>query len=61
MMLIFLLYNIVKYYNEKIYQKNCNTYYIPLIDPYKYLKDNSHNFKGYEKKDNLSFFKYKIK
>lgn len=53
MMLIFLLYNIVKYYNGKIYQKNCNTYYIALSKP--------DYFKGYEKKDNLSFLKYKIK
>lgn len=60
MILIFLLYNVVKYYNGKIYKKNCNTYYIPLIDPYKYSKDHSNHFKGYEKKDNLLFLKYRI-
>tara|TARA_Y100001958_G_C21233997_1_gene560119 strand:+ start:2693 stop:2905 length:213 start_codon:yes stop_codon:yes gene_type:complete len=61
MILIFLLYNVVKYYNNIDYQKKCDTYYIPLIDPYKYSKDHSHHFKGYEKKDNLSFLKYRIK
>lgn len=61
MILIFLLYNVVKYYNNKDYQKICNNYYIPLIDPHKYSKDHLHHFKGYEKKDNLSFLKYRIK
>ena len=61
MILIFLLYNVVKYYNNKDYQKICNNYYIPLIDPYEYSKDHRHHFKGYEKKDNLSFLKYRIK
>jgi len=51
----------MKYYNNKDYQKKCNTMYIPLINPYKDSTNKKKNFKGYENDDNLSFLKYKIK
>ena len=57
--LLVILYYVISY--SVSHSKKCNTIYIPLIDKYKDSENPNKFFKGYEKDDNISFLKYKIK